>query len=150
AIAAAFLTQVLAKKLVGVGMQDTHVQLIPLHLHRTSDPSRRQTVIGGFDFHTTIQMHYTFSVLVVAERFQRQCLQVRFFFREHGGTWRLVVPWMRVSAQRSSQRSRYACASSRLSKRIPLIGVLFAWPTPDSTFPLRSGSWVRQGSATTP
>src|SRR5436189_2090295 len=85
AIAAAFLTQVLAKKLVGVGMQDTHVQLIPLHLQRTSDPSRRPTVIGGFDFHTTIQMHYTFSVLVVAERFQRQCLQVRFFFREHGG-----------------------------------------------------------------
>src|SRR5258706_2886145 len=32
-------------------------------------------------------------------------------------SWRLVVPWMRVSAQRCSQRSRYACASSRLSKR---------------------------------
>jgi hypothetical protein len=30
-------------------------------------------------------MNYTFSVLVVAERFQRQCSQVRFFFREHGG-----------------------------------------------------------------
>ena len=29
-------------------------------------------------------------------------------------TWRLVVPWMRVSAQRRSQRSRYAWASSRL------------------------------------
>ena len=85
AISAALLTQMLAKKLVGVRMQDAHVQRIPLHFHRTPDPSRRQAVIGGFDFHTTIQMHYTFSVLVVAERFQRQCLQVRFFFREHRG-----------------------------------------------------------------
>ena len=53
-------------------------------------------------------------------------------------TCRFVVPWMRVSAQRSSQRSRYACASSRLSKRTPLSGVFLAMPTPDSTFPLRS------------
>src|SRR5438105_15351358 len=75
AISAALLTQVLAKKLVGVGMQDTHVQLIPLHLHRTCDPSRRQTVIGGFDFHPTIQMHYTFAVSVVAESFKKQCWQ---------------------------------------------------------------------------
>ena len=51
-------------------------------------------------------------------------------------TWRFVVPWMRVSAQRSSQRSRYACASSRLSKRSPLSGVFCAWPTPDSDFAL--------------
>ena len=42
---------------------------------------------------------------------------------------------MRVSAQRSSQRSKYAWASSRLSKRIPLSDVLLAWPTPESTFP---------------
>ena len=47
---------------------------------------------------------------------------------------------MRVSAQRSSQRSRYACACSRLSKRSPLSGVFCAWPTPDSTLPFRSGS----------
>ena len=31
-------------------------------------------------------------------------------------------------------------ASSRLSKRRPFKGVLCAWPTPDSTLPLRSGS----------
>src|SRR6516162_1704360 len=65
-------------------------------------------------------------------------------------TCRFVVPWMRVSAQRSSQLSKYACASSRLSKRIPLSGVFCVWPIPDSTFPFRSGSWIRQGSAATP
>src|SRR5260370_6313775 len=52
---------------------------------------------------------------------------------------------MRVSAQCVSQRSRCACASSRLSKRSPLSGFFLACPTPDSTFPLRSGSWIRQG-----
>ena len=55
---------------------------------------------------------------------------------------------MRVSAQRASQRSRYACASSRVSKRSPLSGVLCVWPTADSTLPLRSGSRTRHGSAT--
>ena len=33
--------------------------------------------------------------------------------------WRLVVPWIRVSAQRRSQRSRYAWPSSRCSNRRP-------------------------------
>jgi len=40
---------------------------------------------SGFDFHTAVQMHHTFSVLVVAEGFERQSQQVRFFFEEHGG-----------------------------------------------------------------
>ena len=54
-------------------------------------------------------------------------------------TWRFVVPWMRVSAQRVSQRSRYACASSSVSKRRPLSGVFCAWPTPASTLPFAIG-----------
>jgi hypothetical protein len=37
-----------------------------------------------------------------------------------------------------SQRSRYACASSKLSKRCPLKGVRCVWPIADSTFPLRA------------
>src|SRR5215472_17486132 len=41
AIAAALLAQMLAEKLVGVGMQDAHVQRVPLHLHGTPDPSWR-------------------------------------------------------------------------------------------------------------
>src|SRR5215472_2371324 len=71
AISAALLTQMFAKKLVGVRMQDAHVQLVPLHLHGTSDPSWWQAVVGRFDFYASIQMHYPFSVLVVTERFQR-------------------------------------------------------------------------------
>ena len=45
-----------------------------------------------------------------------------------------------MSAQCSSQWSRYACASSRLSNFLPFSGVFCAWPTPLSTFPLRSGA----------
>ena len=40
--------------------------------------------------------------------------------------------------------------SARRSKRSPLSGVRCAWPTPDSTLPLRSGSPTRHGSAMTP
>ena len=69
AISAALLAQVLTKKLVGVRMQDTHVQRVPLHLHRSPDPSWRQAVVGGFHFHATIQMNHALSVLVVAEGF---------------------------------------------------------------------------------
>src|SRR5579885_1673275 len=50
AISAALLTQMFAKELVGVRMQDAHVQLVPLHLHGTPDPSWRQAVVGRFDF----------------------------------------------------------------------------------------------------
>jgi hypothetical protein len=84
AVSTAFLTQMFAKKLVGVRMQDAHVQRVPLHLHGTPDPSWRQAVVGSFHLHTTIEMDHAFSVLVVAEGFQRQWQQVRFFFREHG------------------------------------------------------------------
>src|SRR6266566_5228237 len=68
AISARFLTQVLAKKFVGVWIQDAHVQLIPLHVHMTADPSWRQTVIGRLDLHATVQIYCAFSKFVVAER----------------------------------------------------------------------------------
>jgi hypothetical protein len=84
AISATFLAQLLPKKLACVRMQDAHVQLIPLHFDQPPDPFRRQAVIGGLHFHATVQMHHPFSVLVIAERFQREWQQVRFFFGEHG------------------------------------------------------------------
>ena len=97
----AFLAQVLAKKLVGMRMQDTHVQRIPLHFDTSSDPSWRQAVISRFHLHATVQMNDAFSVLVIAERFQRQRQQVRFFFGEHGRN----LPF---------RRTVYACVSPAL------------------------------------
>src|SRR5215510_12370290 len=83
AIATALLAQMFAKKLVGAGMQDAHVQCVPLHLYGTSDPSWWQAVVGSLHFHATIQMDHTLSILVVAERLERKGLQVWFFFSEH-------------------------------------------------------------------
>src|SRR5215831_11161590 len=83
AISTTFLAEMLTKKLARVRMQDAHVQLIPLHFDQPPDPSWWQAVVGGLHFDATIQMHHAFSVLVIAERFQRQWQQVRFFFCEH-------------------------------------------------------------------
>ena len=41
AIPAAFLPDMLAEKLIRAEMQDTHLQIIPLHFDTSSDPSRR-------------------------------------------------------------------------------------------------------------
>ena len=54
---------------------------------------------------------------------------------------------MRVSAQRRSQRSRYAWPSSRCSKRRPRSGVFWAWPTAgfDLALPIGVADAARQG-----
>ena len=58
-------------------------------------------------------------------------------------TWRLV-PWMQVSAQRCSQRSRYVWPSSGRSNQRPRRSVLFAWPTLASTLPAAPGWSTRR------
>jgi hypothetical protein len=50
-------------------------------------------------------------------------------------TCRLLVPWMRVSAQFSSPTVEIGLSFLSILKRIPLRGVLCACPKPDSTFP---------------
>ena len=47
------------------------MQLIPLHFDQPPIHTQQQAVVGSLHFHATIQMHHAFSVLVIAERFQR-------------------------------------------------------------------------------
>src|SRR5262252_4961200 len=70
AIPAAPLAHMFAERLFGERMQDAD---------GTPDPSWRQTVVSGFDFHAAVQMHHAFSELVVAEGFERQWQQMWFF-----------------------------------------------------------------------
>ena len=66
-------------------------------------------------------MHGALAEAVVAKRLERAAARARGRSSANiAATWRFVVPWMRVSAQCASQRSRYACASSSVSKRRPL------------------------------
>ena len=51
---------------------------------------------------------------------------------------------------RDNQPQTPDVVQNRLSKRKPFKGVFLACPTPRSTFPFRSGSATRQGSATAP
>jgi hypothetical protein len=74
-------------------------------LTRSADPARRHnTVVGRFDLHATVQVHGAFPELVIAKGLDGQRQQGRPFFGEHDrDLCRLVVPWMRVSAQCASQ-----------------------------------------------
>ena len=58
----------LAEELIGVWVQDPDVKRVPLDLDTPSDPARRYTVIGGFDFDATVEMDDTFTELVIAKR----------------------------------------------------------------------------------
>src|SRR5690242_11185073 len=69
----------------GVGMEDANIELIPLHVDLSSDPARRQAVIGGLDFDAAIEMYDPLAMLVIAERFQGQGQQGGFLFGKHGG-----------------------------------------------------------------
>ena len=84
AIPAAFLAHMFPQQQTVVGIEDTNVEFVPLHSDQASDPARGQAVVGGLDFDTTVQMHDPLAILVVAERFQGQREQERFFFGKHG------------------------------------------------------------------
>src|SRR5882757_3477443 len=55
-----FLAPVLAQELAGLGIQQTHMEFAPLHVHLPPDPARRCAVVGRFDFHATIQVYGAF------------------------------------------------------------------------------------------
>jgi hypothetical protein len=111
ALSAALLAQVLAKKLVGIRMQGGHVQHVPLPSGNasilTASCSRRPPLPHNHPDAPLV------SVFVVAEGFQRQRQQVRFFFREHGcyltfrGAMNARTPW-RWRSRNAVLNARYA------------------------------------------
>src|SRR5688572_25055283 len=78
------LADVLAQELMRFRLENADVEFIPLHMDKPSDPAGRRTVVGRFDFDTTVQMHTTFAVLVIAKRLDRQWKQCRLLFGKHG------------------------------------------------------------------
>jgi hypothetical protein len=122
----------------------------PLHLNAAADPARWRTVVGGLDFDAAVQMHCSLAVPVIAKRLKRQRQERRSFFGKHGRN----LPF-RGSVNARVGPALFPAIQIRLRllqalEAQPLSGVFFAWPTPDSTLPLRSGSPTRQGRATAP
>src|SRR5258706_6992249 len=83
AMQAASLAYMLAQKRMGIRVDDANVKLIPLHVHGLSNPTGWQAVISSVHFNAAIQMDSAFAELVIAERFDRQWKQRRFFLGEH-------------------------------------------------------------------
>src|SRR5271155_6263938 len=72
-----------AQQLTSFGIEQADVQRVPLHLHHSSDPAWRRAVVGRLDFDAAIEMHDALTVLVIAERFDRQGKQEWFLFSKH-------------------------------------------------------------------
>src|SRR5579863_1811215 len=80
---AALLLDVFAQQLAGARIEQAHIHRIPLHIDQPTDPARRRAIVGRVDFNTAIDMDRSLSVLVIAERLQRQRLQQGLLFGEH-------------------------------------------------------------------
>ena len=120
-------------------------------VHLAADPAGRRAVVGRLHLDAAVEVHRALAVAVVAKRLERQLAQARASPRQTSprpAAWSCRGCACRPSAPPSD---RGTPAPPRcVSKRSPFSGVFCAWPTPDSTLPLRSGSRTRHGSATTP
>src|SRR5690242_15360797 len=75
AMPAALLTDVLAQELMCFRIEDANMQMIPLHLDESADPSWRYAVESGFHFDATVEVNHPYPVLVITKRFNRQWQQ---------------------------------------------------------------------------
>ena len=108
AMLASLLTEMFAHELSSFGIEEANKHAIPLHVHGAPNPTRGRAVVGGIDFDAAIQVHRAWAELVIAERLD-SCgsgNKAGFSSTNMAATCRLVVPWIRVSAQLVSQRSK--------------------------------------------
>src|ERR1039457_4510438 len=82
-MSATLLPQMLAQQLAGARIDQSHVHRVPLHVDLPPDPARRCAVVSSINLDAAIHMNDALTVLVVAERLQRQRLRVGLLFGEH-------------------------------------------------------------------
>jgi len=56
--------------LPGLGVEQSNIQLIPLHSNHAPDPARWRAVVRGLDFHAAIEMDRALTEPVIAKRFE--------------------------------------------------------------------------------
>src|SRR5271155_948033 len=82
-MSATLAAQMLAQQLTGSWINKPDEHRVPLYVDLPPNPARRRAIISSFHFDTAIQMNRALAILVVAERLQRQRLQVGLLFGEH-------------------------------------------------------------------
>jgi hypothetical protein len=77
--------QVLAQQTPRLGIEQAHMQVVPLHLEASSDPAGRRAVVRGFDFDAAIEMDRARAEAVVAKRLEGQRAEGRTLVGKHDG-----------------------------------------------------------------
>ena len=149
-VPAAARAQMLPQQLAGLRRQQADVEIVPLHLHALSEPAGGRAVVRALDFDAAIEMDRAVAEAVVTKRFDGERAERGRSSANITATWRF-----RRAVDARVGPVRFPAIEIRLRRLDRLEaqafnGVFCAWPTPASTFPLRSGSPTRHGSATTP
>ena len=88
-------------------IEEPDVVLVPLDGDLAAEPAGRRRVVGAGDFDAAVEVHGAACRTGSSERARAAAASsCGRSSANMAATWRLVVPWMRVSAQRPSQRSR--------------------------------------------
>ena len=66
-------------------IEQSHEEVVPLHVDATPDPARRGAVIRRVDLHAAIEVHGADAEAVVAKRLERQRAERRLLLSKHGG-----------------------------------------------------------------
>jgi len=75
--------QVLSQQLAGLRPDQSHVQVVPLHLDALADPAGRRAVVRRLDFNAAVEVDGPLSVAVVPKRFEGQRAQRGLLFGKH-------------------------------------------------------------------
>lgn len=151
AMPAARCEAMLAEQLTGGRVEEADVEVVPLHRDAAADPAGRRAVVRGINLDAPIEMDRPHTEAVIAKRLERQRLQRRLLLGKHRGDLALrgtvdprigpaCVPVIEIGVAFLDRLEAHPLQWCLLRVAHP----------PDSTFPLRSGSPTRHGSATTP
>jgi hypothetical protein len=76
---------VLAEELPRRRVEESDMDVVPLHVDPPPDPAGRRAIEGGVHFDTAIEVHGAIAEAVVPKRLEGKRLQPRPFVGKHGG-----------------------------------------------------------------
>jgi len=75
----------LAQRLAGLGIEQAHEEVVPLHIDAPPDSARRRAVVRGPDLHAPIQMYGPDAEAVIGKRLERQRAERGLLLGKHRG-----------------------------------------------------------------